>query len=434
MDIDQIINTNYFKSKINFLNKVVFYKDFNYQKLQLKKLRFILKIASTKIPFYRDFFFKNNLNLRDFNSLSDLELLPIVNKSIINQNYNDFLRDDIEYDTLFSRTTGGSTGEPLKILYDYNYKLRDLANTFFYTGIAGHIPRSDASLRIYGDVIDLYEYDQKVLKISIYDLSLSRIQLISNEIIKHRPKYIHGRPSAVIHFMEAFLKLDLKFPLSIKTIFLDGEVTSLSQKRAIENFFKCKIFITYGHTEGTLLGYSCINSNNLHFHPNVGIVELRSNNEKNNLKKVITTGFNNLVFPLIRYDTNDLAIEYDTICKCSKSTVQIKEIIGRIQDLVYCKDGKKHYLTPFFFNYNLIDWKGIERFQYIQEKKGFIKLKLVPNKTYKNFEQYFFELKKNILNNFPSGFKIDFEIVNKIDRTKRGKYKYFIQKIDDKKD
>jgi len=434
MDIDQIIKSNYFKSKVNFLNKIVFDKDYNSQKLQFKKLKFILKIASTKIPFYKDYFYKNHLDLNDFKTVNDLCYLPIINKSFINDNYKNFLRVDVQYESLFSRTTGGSTGEPLKVIYDYNFKLRDLANTFFYTGIAGHIPRSEASLRVYGDVIDLYEYDYNILKISIYDLSFTKVQLINKEIVKHRPKYIHGRPSAVIHLIETFLKLDIKFPLSIKTVFLDGEVLSFSQKQAVEKFFNCKVFVTYGHTEGSLLGYSCINSDNIHFHPNVGIVELIENkeeNQTNNLKKVITTGLNNLVFPLIRYDTNDLAVKYDSFCECSQNSLQIKEIIGRVQDLVYSKNGSKLCLTPFFFNYNLIDWRGVERFQYIQEKKGLIKLKLVPNKNYKNFETYFLKLKETILTNFPEGFEINFEIVDKINRTKRGKYKYFIQKIDE---
>ena len=300
------------------------------------------------------------------------------------------------------------------------------------------------SIRLYGDKIDdeLIKKNifwvlkkKRILVMSTYHINRKTFLTYLKAIFKHNPKYIHARASAIFTIAKFILEAKIKINLDIKYIFIDGEYLTYGQRKVIESAFSTRLINIYGHTEGALVGHACQFSNSLHFMPQNGILELL-NKKGNEIKtrgqkgEIVATGFNNLIFPLIRYQTGDIAIMGENKCKCRRNYKILSEIEGRLQDYVVDKKNNIIPIAPAIFNYNDMDWKGIDEFKIIQKTKGKLKFLIQPN----------FELKlkgKTGLNNICKkitkilgpNFKIDTNFIDKLKKTSIGKYRYLDQKL-----
>ena len=89
----------------------------------------------------------------------------------------------------------------------------------------------------------------------------------------------------------------------------------------------------------------------MHISPDAGIIEVLDENLKpvgfNKVGKVYCTGLLNYDQPLIRYAIGDEIILSDEKCNCNRNMPVVKEIIGRIEDVVYSNDGTQFSIILF---------------------------------------------------------------------------------------
>ena len=108
----------------------------------------------------------------------------------------------------------------------------------------------------------------------------------------------------------------------------------------------------------------------------------------------------------------------------------MKEVEGRIQDYVIDKESNKVPIAPAIFNYNDINWKGVEEFKIQQKEKGkitvYLNLEEVLNKK-KNYILLYFKKKISFL--LGKNFKVKVKTSSKLKKTSIGKYRYLDQKI-----
>ena len=205
------------------------------------------------------------------------------------------------------------------------------------------------------------------------------------------------------------------------------------QRQLIEEIFKCRVINIYGHTEGVVVGHPCKHNNLMHFMPQNGWIEYMDKNNKSISKKsksakMIVTGFNNYVMPLIRYDTGDyfLTSKPKKKCKCFMGYDYVKEVEGRIQDFVFDKKKNSIPLAPAIFNYNDMDWKNFGEFRVVQKKLGELIFEIISKKN-EELENF---LKKKIKDILGNKFKIKISFVDHIPRSKIGKFRYLKQYLD----
>ena len=87
--------------------------------------------------------------------------------------------------------------------------------------------------------------------------------------------------------------------------------------------------------------------------------------EKNpNVCRIVGTGFSNLAFPLVRYDTGDLA----TISKDEEGNVCIQSIDGRSSNVIKLPDG--HEITEAALSILLHDFMHVIEAQFFQPASG----------------------------------------------------------------
>ena len=432
-----LYNSNSFKDRFKFLVKNQFWSKQKIDSYQLTELRKLVSYVWKNIPFYKKFMRENNIKPSMIKNVSDLKLFPLIDKKIIQENYKEFM-PIIKKKKIYNRTTGGSTGTPLTVYYDFEFLTKDKANTNYYMNVFGLDIFNYKSIRIYGDYLDnnlikkniFWKKENKKLIMSCYHINKKNLMFYVEEFNKFKPVYIHTRPSSILTFAKLIIEYKATIKNNVKYIFCDGEYLTLGQRKIIEKAFRTRVINIYGHTEGCTFAHPCVESNDLHFVPNVGILKLLKKKKKectkNNEKgELVVTGFNNKILPLIRYRTGDIAINSTSQCKCKRNFRMIKEIEGRKQDYVVNSNKEVIPLAPAIFNYNDMNWKGIQEFKVIQNRIGKLNFLMQLDKNLKvNLNTINQKLSKIL-----GDFSIKITIVKKLDKTKIGKFRYLEQNL-----
>lgn len=432
-----------FKKRLAFLRRSEFWSKRKLEAFQLKELKRVVSFAYDRIPYYRERFDAAHITPRDIQTLADIKKLPTLTRADIKANYEKLLPKGTDPKKLLFRTTGGSTGDPLVIFSDMHFVSRDRANTLYYLGVAGVNPYHYKSVRLYGDRVPeklvrrgVYWYNShkgNQLVMSCYHITASTVRSYVDAINAFRPEYIHSRPSALYtlarHMHEA--KLTLLKPL--RTLFCDGEILYDYQRALIEKVFGARLYLTYGHTEGAVVGISCPRSHLLHFLPQVGILEIldrkdRSISKEGGRGEMVVTGFNNDLMPLIRYRTQDMAIGTKKTCPCDRHYQMVKKVEGRLQDYIIDTHGSVVPLAPAIFNYNDMDWTGVSEFKIEQREKGKLRIQVQLH-----LDAHKAAVKRRLTARLPKifgpGFSLQIIFVDTISYSPIGKHRYLEQKL-----
>lgn len=409
---------------------------------KLTKLKELLVEAGNYVPYWRSLFKKLDFEPKEIQALNEIEELPMLNKNIIKENYKDFISEKVDLETITYMTTGGSTGSPLKILMDREYRSRSHAATRYYLMKAGITPGVERGVRLHGNKIpntslnkrEYWLIEGNRLTMSVSDISLENCSDYMKAIREFKPNYIHAYSSALALLVSYAEQKGEKFPTSIKNIFCDSETTYSWQRDLILDSMNAHFYNIYGHTEGAGMAITFPSSQNLESLP-IGIMEVIDKNgnvlkDPNEEGEIVVTGFNNKIMPFIRYQTFDIAV----IGLSNKTNLRsfspiLSSIKGRVQDYLVTKDESLVPAAPILFDYNF-DWTGIDLFQVLQEKAGILEFKIVtssyinPNKD---------KLKNRIIREFSKLFSYKFDIKvsfhNKIETTNRGKFRYVDQRL-----
>lgn len=438
------IRTHVFDERVNYLSQSQYYSRKQHEVEQVKKLQYLINYVKENIPFYQSFLRKEKLDWPDFTKVEHVKRFPLIDKKLIQQDIDLFLPFGSNKNKLFHRTTGGSTGTPLTVYADLDAYARDKANTQHYMHVFGLDIFKYKSIRLYGDKIDedlikneIYwrlEEERKLI-MSCYHVTKKTVSAYVNKIDEFNPVYIHTRPSSIYPLANYMLSENILLKKPIRYIFCDGEYITSYQRKIIEQAFQAHLCNIYGHTEACIVGHPCPHSDALHYMPQVGITELLDSdgNEVTTVGQkgqLVATGFNNLIFPLIRYQTNDIAVLGEQSCICGRNYKMISHVEGRVQDYVVDKNGNLVPLAPAIFNYNDMNWKGIKEFKVIQREKGKLIIQILPENDILEREAFGSYIKNSIELIFGITFKISIAFVDSLDKTKIGKYRYLDQKLD----
>lgn len=388
-----------------------------------KTLQNQLKFNIDNIPFYKSI---NSTNIQDF---------PIINKEIIKLKFNDFINSQNK--NILKTNTGGSSGTPFEFYIEKGVtRPKEKAHFNWYWGQFGFKP-NDKVLMIRGEALSnnkLYEYQaiENRLALSCYLLNEANMREVVSAINKFKPKYIHAYPSALKSFIDIVKQSKELLKVDIKVIFLGSEGLLNKDRNYIELFFNSKVAHWYGHSERLIHAGNCPYSNEFHIFDFYGYAELVDDTnevitEVEKKGRIIATGYDNKVMPLVRYDTGDEA-EYskNITCKCGFKGRSFKNIYGRTQDYIYLIDKTKVSLTAFIFGQHFEEFAVIKELQIEQHNYGAIDVRIVLHKE-KSIDSFKFINKlKNSVDN-----KLDISLifVEFIPKTPRGKQISLIQKI-----
>jgi phenylacetate-CoA ligase len=374
-----------------------------------KLLRGLLNHAAENVPFYRDALSSLDLKAADLRSISDLQRLPIVSKSVFRERpLEHFLAQNIPAHRRLEWTTSGSTGEPFKFFLDRKMMPVVFASHLFYDSwyglkpfdryvriMAPPAPESDllgnvpvaARLRyaIRSRLQRIYERSTQ-LRFSMFDVDEDRAEEIYRRIEQFRPKYLLGYTSTLATMANALERRNLRLSAPLAGVITIAETLTEDRKQAISAYFDAPIINRYGQREFKFwCAQSCSESPD-RFHVNTELVVwevIRDDGEPaapGELGRVVLTNLHNYAMPFIRYDTGDMAVAGTNSCACGRGFPVVEQLQGRSQEVVKTPSGKM--INPvslgqyLFVSHGYVD--AVKQYQLVVEKPDRARLLIVP--------------------------------------------------------
>ena len=380
---------------------------------QLKRLNEILEYSKENVPYYTRLFKENKIVL-PLKKLEEISKIPILTKEIIRNNYKDL----ISQKKMNSHTvnTGGSTGNPLKLLKSKENYIKEQVFLDYYMKKLGLKSFKCKKAIIRGEY-PKYGISDKIgnnLILSSYLISEETIKDYILKLEKFNPEMLHVYPSSIYMISKLIEDNNISITLpKLKVIVSSSEMFYLEQKKLVSKVFKCKIFDLYGNTENTVHAVNLFPKMNYSFNDFYSYIEIVDD-------EIISTAFNELAMPLIRYKTND-EIEY---LDKNKDEFIIK---GRSQDYIYGKNGEKYPVVGIIFGQHFSSFKDIDNFQIRQEKMGEIEFLIQSKKKLaKEKEKEICKVLEECANN---SLKVSITYTEILEKTVRGKHKFLVQLI-----
>jgi len=431
-------NKNFMK-QYNFVKKNEYESYENLRKYQEEKLRRIIQFSFDNVPYYHKLFKNLNIKPEDIQSIEDLQKLPVLTKEIIRNNQSDFVPLNLKEQKYDNRSTAGSTGNPLTYRNSIDDKSLGFAILYANWGFAGYelgdkvaviagsslIPSVGSKL---ADNVKAFIMNTK--NFSAFDLTEKYMDYIVITLNKFKPKFLNGYASSLYLLAKHIKDKNLKINLSPKGVFTTAEVLFESQRELIEDVFNCEVFNQYGLNDGGVSAYECEKHKGLHIDMIRSIMEVVDEGgtqlEAGKEGHILATSLHNYAMPFIRYDTGDLGILSGERCDCGRETPLLEKIIGRVSDYIYTPDGTK--IHGEFFSHIFWEFSWVKQFQIIQNKIDEVIVKIVPDSKDKINERDLDRLKKIILNR-AGDMDIIIEMVDKIETTKAGKWKFIVRTV-----
>lgn len=424
-----------FRDKYNFLEKSQYWPKEQLEEYQMIQLKRLISYSYNTVPYYNNLFNEYNIKPRDIQNFNDLKRIPYLTKQIIQNNLKDLVSKDYDKRKISYVTTGGSTGIPMGF-YEDKVTSSSVENAFMFqqwkrVGFDVKNINRNAILRGNTPSHGIYEKVGNNLVLSSYHLTDENMRIYIKLLEDYNPNFIQAYPSSIYILSDYIVSnnITLKVP-DLKSILCGSENLYDFQRDKIEKAFKVRVFSWYGHTEKCCLAGECEKSNYYHLFSEYGYTELIDENgndvtEENKIGELVVTGFNNYAMPFIRYRTMDLAENTNEICSCGRNYKLIKRIEGRLQELLLTSTGR--YISMTAINMHSAVFDNVMQFQFYQDTPGLCILYIIKKPAYDlNDEKYIY---KELMKKLGADMKLEIKYVDKIEKTKLGKYRFLIQKL-----
>lgn len=371
--------------------------------------------------------------------IDDIEEFPFLEKETI-RDYPDLLISKEKLSNLHVKTTGGSTGIPLKVLktqHARSWLLACMWRNYSWAGIKVADSRAHlwstpvgkgkvAQIKAYiGDLIN----NRKRYSSFIYDKK--QLEGYIRDITKHKPTFFYGYASALADLAQQVRDLGIKMPYAPKAIVSTADVLTPEKRELIESTFSAKVYNEYGCGELGPFVSECEHGN-MHVSAENYFVEIIDKNgercKPNEFGEIVVTELHNTAMPLIRYKTGDFGALRNEKCSCGRNLPLFIGPLGRDRDQFKKKDGSLihgAYIARFLTEKMLKDSSfGISGYQFIQNSLETFTGKIVPTSSFNNDSKTF--ISKLFKDTFGQNVRIKFELVEQIERQKNGKLRLFI--------
>ena len=363
-------------------------------------------------------------------SLKVLPDQPILTKADVLNNTESFLTAG--WDRLISAHTSGTTGTGLQFYKTPNAEMQQWAVWWRYRmrhGIAfnqlcGYFGGRSIVPAKAKSHYWRYNKPAKQLMFSAYHLNVETVHSYIEKLDSLNVKWLHGYPSFLAQLAHLAQSENCSRKVQTNMISIGAESLLPTQKEVIEAFFQAPVRQHYGLAEGVANISECPHGK-LHVDEDFAYVEFLPINGLKNAYKIIGTGWSNTAFPLIRYDTGDVATISDMNAQCSCGLVGrvVDAIDGRKEDYIFLVDGTQVGRLDHLFK----DIKGVTEAQLIQEIEGELIVLLVKNV---HFSDHTLEqLNREFVQRFSDKLRLTIKFTDKIPRTKSGKLRFVVNRL-----
>lgn len=360
----------------------------------------------------------------------DIKQLPVISKQEIRNNIGNILIASSDKGKLVRKTTSGTTGSGLQF---YATKQSEQERHAVWWRFRNHhgIDMDECCGVFSGNPIVparqktapfwRVNFFERQILFSSFHLNKGNIRDYVRYLNKKKLRWLHGYPS-VLALMASLIK-SANTALNYKPAWITTSSESLldHQREVIQQVLGAEPIDMYGQAEGVANISQCTYGN-YHVDEDFSYVEFLPTRKKDEYK-IVGTNFNNKVFPLLRYDTGDIAIIKESRCNCSKPGRVVNEIKGREEDYLVLKDGTKIGRLDHLFK----DLGWVREAQLIQEEKGKVRIKINASSRYSSEDEK--KIEKAIRDRMGGRIDYQFEYVDHIEKSESGKFQFVVSHL-----
>lgn len=284
--------------------------------------------------------------------------------------------------------TSGSTGLKLRILLDRDVNAAAFALFMRAWGSGGHYhpwQRHAAMKGLSYDVGWRYNRGIRCLELSSARINPESARFFRDLILKYRPRFMRGYPSAMYLFCK--LLRDQKLELHIPMIISGSETLYDFQRQEIEGFLGARMYNHYTHWERAASVLEC-SAGRLHAQQDYGFHEILDPEGRvvgpGEPGVITVTTLHNRAMPLIRYQTGDIAVWSADRCPCGQTFPTVERIEGRQTDYLVTPGGS--VVSGTFAVEAFRTMPNLLSAQIVQSEIGRIEVRIVKGAGYREPE------------------------------------------------
>jgi phenylacetate-CoA ligase len=342
--------------------------------MQQRRLAAMMNHACETVPWYRA---HGLAPVRDpAHAFVQLAGWPLLEKAVL-QSSPDDLRSSQRYRTTM-KSTGGSTGAPVRLWKDADGLARERAVTWRALEWHGVVP-GDRCVRVWGTPLTarrritywLADAAMNRTRISAFEMQESDYARHLAVLQRIRPTWIYGYSTAIHSFAEwaDANGHDLR-SLRVRLIVLTAEPSTRAMRQLISRVFDCPVQNEYGAGEIGAFAYSCPHDQLHIFVENVFVEVLDDEGcpvPAGEMGEIVVTDLTNRAMPLLRYRLGD-RVRLGEPCACGLPLPTISEVGGRTRDLIVTPRGRKVYGGQIHYHISGIGGRvpGFHQYQFVQ--------------------------------------------------------------------
>lgn len=402
---------------------------------QQNRLVNVLQAASSQVPYYQQAWTTPEKAAARAGHLEDL---PLLEKAPIRANPEAFLRQDMKPRRRLVFHTSGSTGTPIATIWTVaelrsSMALREVRSAG-WAGTSFRSPRATFSGRMVepdpASSGPFYRFNlvERQVYFSPFHLRPDTAARYVEALHKHHVQWLTGY--AVSYYLLAKFILQQGLPVPpLQAVITTSEKVMPQMRQIMEAAYGCPVYQEYSTVENVLFAQECAYGR-LHLSPDVAIVEfLRPDGspcQPGEVGEVVATSLMRQYQPFIRFRLGDVAAWSVEPCPCGRAMPILKEVVGRIEDVVIGPDGRQMVRFHGIF----IDQPHVQEGQIIQETMTTIRVKVVPTEQFGSVDVQ--DIIQRIQQRLGSGVEVIVEPVDQIPRTAAGKFQAVISHLREK--
>jgi phenylacetate-CoA ligase len=286
----------------------------------------------------------------DIKNIDDIKKIPFTYKEELRAQqegvepfpYGGLLGVDIKDVCTFRQTTG-TTGKPVYVPETYQSWQWRIESWCHILYMAGFRPRHRLFLPFgYNVYVAFWEAHYSAEKVGCEVIPGGALDTKGrvNKIIELKANAMCGTPTYLLNIAQEAVSMGIDpKSLGIERALGAGEPLPEATRKRIEATYGCKMFDHIGSTETCGFAGMCEAQQGLHIVEPFFLIELL---DRETLSKEVAEGEQGVIvitplgrrsFPVIRFNTNDVAIKGPSTCECGRTSKKLMEIVGRVDDI-----------------------------------------------------------------------------------------------------
>jgi phenylacetate-CoA ligase len=315
------------------------------QALQSERLKEVVKRVYNNVAFYRHKMDEFRVKPSDIRSIEDIVKLPFTNKTDLRDHYPFNLFAVPMKDIVRIHASSGTTGKPTTVGYTKNdiENWREvLARCLTMAGITSDdVMQISYGYGLFTGGLGMH-YGAETVGCTVIPISggntRRQLQLMSD----FGSTVLACTPSYALHLADALSENGYSLKdMKLKTGVFGAEPWTENMRLQLEKKWGIKAFDIYGLSEimGPGVANDCIHHAGLHvnedhFFPEIVDPETKQPLPDGSEGELVFTTLTKEGIPLLRYNTHDLSTLNHQTCECGRTTVRMKKITGRSDDML----------------------------------------------------------------------------------------------------